>query len=486
MIKRSSALSQKISFGFEMIANQKDIAIVDDIRNSLGVINDLMINENYTDSINLAKNRTVANELRNIEKYILDRIGIRIKLLPDATSNFGVVPVTALNYNTINNNGEDNYKRMKAVLDLYGRDDNVKPDEINTLLGNETKVFSLITKAFEELESTLNLKGIKVDLVNGKITGLPKEYIVFMMGDFCYMLKTLKLSVNELTAVLFHELGHAFTHVEYAYRTYSTTSVLIDTIQADMARGNNTLRKTLVLAYEHAFKTKMSEAESGSEVTAMITIANRYIDSSRVTNHSNISYTDSEQLADQFAGKFGLTQDLTHALVKFNKEARTLEVAIIETSFYVFVIYSIVAFLLSLSLVTGLGLGLAVGFGVAMVLSIASLVDSILTSGGTSREKTYDDIKRRLERIVNESIRSLRMTELDVESKKGLIKTCDTLIKIVETYPEDHVNVFDKIIRWINKSGSSEHINSRMFEELIEDLQANRIYLASAKFKDLK
>ena len=124
--------------------------------------------------------------------------------------------------------------------------------------------------------------------------------------------------------------------------------------------------------------------------------------------------------------------------------------------------------------------------GVAMVLSIASLVDSILTSGGTSWEKTYDDIKRRLERIVNESIRSLRMTELDVESNNGLIITCDTLIKIVETYPEDHVNVFDKIIRWINKSGSSEHINSRMFEELIEDLQANRIYLASAKFKDLK
>ena len=486
MCKRIFSISDKVSLGFEMIANQKDTAIVTDIQNSLGIINDLMINENYTDSISLAKNRTVANELRNIEKYVVDRMGIKIKILPDMNSNFGVVPVTALNYNTINDTGEDNYKRMKAVMELYGKEDNVKPDEISTLFGNETKVFSLITKSFEELETSLNLKGIKIDLVNCKITGLPKDFIVFMMGDICHMLLELKLSVNELTAVLFHEVGHAFTHIEYASRTYSTTAVLIDTLQADMLRGNNTLRKSLVLAYEHAFKTKMTTVESETEVSAMITIANRYIDSSRVTNHSNISYTDSEQLADQFAGKFGLTQDLTHALVKFNKDAKSLEMAIVQTSFYVFIIYTIIGFLMTLSLLSGLSLGLAVGFGVAMVMSIVSFVDSILTSGGTSRQNTYDDIKRRLERIVNEAIRSLRMSELSTDDKKGLIKTCDTLIKILETYPEDQVNIFDKVIRWINKNGSSEHINSRNFEELIEDLQSNRVYLAAAKFKDLK
>lgn len=66
-----------------------------------------------------------------------------------------------------------------------------------------------------------------------------------------------------------------------------------------MARGNNTLRKTLVLAYEHAFKAKVEAEDNSIEVTAMITIANRYIDSSQLLTTSNISYTDSEQLADQ-------------------------------------------------------------------------------------------------------------------------------------------------------------------------------------------
>ncbi len=489
MIRRASLvhskIEEKISLGMEMIANQKDKEIVEDLKNSISIINDIRVSEKLTDSISLAKNRTVANELRNMEKCVVERFGIKLKILGDTNSNFGVVPVTALNYNVINKNGEDNYNNMKAILDLYKSNKDVKPDEINTLVGNELSVFSMVTKSFEELESSLNLKGIKIDNEKAVIKGLPKEYVVIMMGDFCHMLDKLGLSVIELVAVLFHEIGHAYTHIEYSYRTYSTTSVLIDTIKEDMGRGNNSFRKTLVLAYEHAFKTKMTTAEAGSEISAIITIANKYMDSTRVTNHSNISYTDSEQLADQFAGKFGLSQDLSNALIKFYKDNRTLEFAILEASFYTFIIYSVVAFLLTMSLVSGIGLGIVAGLAMFLVMSILSLVDSILTSGGTSREKTYDDTKRRLERLVNESIRSLRMSELDNDSKKSLIKSCETMIKVLETYPDDRVTVFDKVIRWINRSGSDAHMDSRMFDELVEDLQSNRVYLAAAKFKDL-
>jgi hypothetical protein len=83
-----------------MISLQKDTNIIEDIKNSLSVIDRIMRDENYNDSVAMSKNRTVANELRVIDKLVFNRFGIRIKILADGNNNFGVVPVTAHNYLT--------------------------------------------------------------------------------------------------------------------------------------------------------------------------------------------------------------------------------------------------------------------------------------------------------------------------------------------------------------------------------------------------
>lgn len=473
-----------VTTSHEMIGYQTKDPIVEEVRSIYEQLNTNITNGNIDSSTALFDDRSSYKLISDLEKLLSERFGYKIKIVSDESKNFGVMVVPPINYNTLNNSASETYTSLKEYLDITGQNNDVNPDKLKhgrDMIG----VLNTFTKSFEAIESTLNLDTIKIDLNKAHIKGLPKEYVVVMMFDIHFMLVDLKLTVEELVAVTMHEVGHSFTHIEYAYRTYNQTSVIIDSIKDGVLNKNQSYRKTLVMAYESAFKEKMSSVESASTVSAIVKIANKYLDESRYLNSSMHSYTDSEQLADQFAGRFGLQKELFTALEKINN-------SIYFSSWYqymnaylpVIFIYGIIGILMGVGIVVVAEM--VVGIACTTVLSIilANIIESLFTSGGTTKQMTYDERKRRLERVVNESIRNIRMTSLDNKEKSALINNTDYLIKMLDSVPVDNVSMVDKMFRLIMPN-TDKHIDNKKFEQLVEDLQENRLHLSSAKFKEL-
>ena len=85
-----------------------------------------------------------------------------------------------------------------------------------------------------------------VDLANAKVGGIFSEYQHTLWLDVVGNLTVLKLSVPEITAILLHELGHAFTYYELSDRLESTNQVLAN-LSREVRGGNNDEKRHFIL-----------------------------------------------------------------------------------------------------------------------------------------------------------------------------------------------------------------------------------------------
>lgn len=482
-----------ISISREMIEHQNNDYVV-------GTLNDL-----FQDLINnvkasktkkassLHKDNYTLDILNKIDYTIKERFGIETKLVAmDDSDNFGVYISSPREVDTIQETMfNEVMSEFKSIIEKY------KVNNTNTKAKNQVQELDMsdikgkdnlsfvynYRKSINALKEKMRTSSVIIDRKKAKIIGLPTDYIAYISHDLPSFIRKMNCNAQELTAVLLHEIGHAFTYIEYSYRSVTNTSVLMDTFLDNIEKKNRSPKESLVLAYERVSSDKSTDYKTKDATTATIYMLDSYLKENRfnVTGSAHAG-TDAEQLADQFASRFGVGEHLISALDKFRESVNNQIFGYRAQSLF----YGIVVCggLAVLWLCMGSWMGWYLLFiGAIFTLSAVLIDNPIEREGDPGYVTTYDDAKRRYKRIRNDYIRRLRSnpsaTKAEIESTINALDKVDRLIAAV---PDAKIGIIDQIYRMCS-SNAKHRLDVRNIERMIEDLSENSLYLAAAKLK---
>lgn len=268
------------------------------------------------------------------------------------------------------------------------------------------------------LQNLHNKKGY-IDFKYAKVGGYLSEIKHYLIIDFFSAIKDLKFSNKELLAVILHEIGHAFTGLEYHHKLEKVNTVISDIIQE--INKNNTDKAIFI------FKSHFKDEEFKN-----ITISNKkeiydfygklaiaYLKEIN-TQMVNAKYdeTNFELLADSFAGRFGLYKELVSSLHIIHKRYNIL-VDNNLTNYSILFLLDLLLGLLSLALL-----------GPAAIILSAFLILTVYNSNSELNVMVYDLPLDRYNRIKNNLINQIKNIELPKELLQDLY---DQYVFITET-----------------------------------------------------
>lgn len=483
---RDALRGEKINISREMIEHQNNDYIV----NTLNDLFQELINNVQTGRINKAstlhKDSHCLNTLNKIDYAIKERFGIEIKLVSvDDSENFGVFVCSPKEVNTITDGSfNEVMDECNKTIEMYNVNEantkaknQVQELDMGTEIGKDNLSFIYnYRKSVNALKDKMKTSSVIIDRNKAKIIGLPSDFIAYICHDLPAFIKTLKCNAQELTAILLHEIGHAFTYIEYSYRAVTNTSVLIDTFLDNISKKNKTPKESLILAYEKVSEDKSSDYKTKNVATATVYMLDSYLKENRFNlTGSAHSGTDSEQLADQFASRFGVGVHLVSGLEKF-RNYYTEQILGIKTIMLVgAVIYGGIA---AICLSMGSMVGGLIFVGVIFIVCALTIDNPVEKDNDPGSVGTYDDAKRRYMRIRNDYIKRLRSnptaTKSDIEFTINALNKIDAMIVAV---PDAKIGLMSTLYRAI----SSTSIYT--VERMIEDLSENNLHLAAAKLK---
>lgn len=332
---------------------------------------------------------------------------------------------------------------------------------------------------------TLIVKKGTIDLKKAKVSGMFSDNKFTLYINFG-MLIQIGLTDQEISAVILHELGHAFTCCEYSDRMSRNNQVLSN-ISKEFTGTKEPksayIYKELKKLDPKVTKEVADDLVEGKRLLVGYKLYN-LMDFSPARSDNDVgnaySQTSCEQLADQFAARFGYGKHLSTGLEKFHKDhtfagfisnrtARHIFLYMIEISQTLNFVIAIFALFTPLFVIA------------AYYLAIIGII--IFSFNKKHSHWTYDDIKERYTRIRNELTGNLKDQELSNNEIKELLSK----ISIIDGVVENSFNhkwfihaIMDKVL-----SGNRKAITRSEQEQLLEKLVNNDLYIKAAEFKVL-
>ena len=293
-----------------------------------------------------------------------------------------------------------------------------------------------------------------------------KHYLII---DFFAIIDS-ELEPAELTAVILHEIGHAFNGLEYHHKLESTNSTIADVLNE---LNKNNPDKAVYIFKKHFTQKEFNDitVNNQKEVYDFYgKIALAYLDEIR-TQMSNSKYdeTNFENLADSFAGRFNLNRELVSSLNKLHRKYG----AVYDNNR---ITYSVLMFVDILSKVLFLAL-----FGIAGVIIVAAIITILYNTNNSTM--TYDFPIDRYNRIKNSLINNLKNINLPEKVVKDLIAQ---YVFITETIEKSMY--FEGTNKQIADILLSSNRNNNYYIKLQQSIEAglnNQLFLSAAQVKVL-
>lgn len=483
----------------EMIDIQKDDVAIQNAERVAGELLSAVRSGGYSDPRKAYNNAEIRQLVTQYETILANRFGFpKLTIMPEKTFCCYIAGAKHVD-NTISSNINtmvDSYKQATREIESAYKDfgegtadinlDN--PDIINS--HDEYEQMLAIARSsltsINSLTNELNSFGVTIDRKNAVIKNLPKEFRLILMLDICDK----NLDAREFVALTLHEIGHGFNNIEYSCKVVNNTSVLVDTFLDNIGKRNKTPKESLLIAYNTAFKDPDADKlKNQNTVSVFLYVMSRTFkyNMGSMTPSEVHSYNDAEQLADQFAGRFGYGDALGTGLSK---------VIIRHTNTgYLFVCSSVVFTIIWVTacvLVPFLA-PLFAALGIVSAISALEITYALTFEDGEYQWSSYDDLPRRLQRMRNELVRQLREYKSDAEYSKVLLKRIDDLDNLKKCATDGLFrNIFTKFRSPLSKmldlifSPRRTAINIKRIEQIQEDLNSNELYVASAKLNQIK
>jgi hypothetical protein len=340
-----------------------------------------------------------------------------------------------------------------------------------------------------KLLKTMNFKAGTIDLKKAQVGGAFSEYIHDLWFDVYGNYVERHMTSAEMTAVLLHELGHAFTYYEFSDRMDSTNQVLAHLAQEIVGKNDTKKRvyhfKELIKINgmdDNAFDDLMEE---NSRTILGLKLFQRYMGIVR-SQMPNESYdeTASEQLADNFAARFGYGRELISALERLTGESVTNSKV---TRFFVNVIIMMYLIMFAAIFIFFVIMGLTAAGGAVMLYPAAVCFLMIATmlsaSGEKNIDRTYDDTKIRYTRVKHQYVEMLKTLKLDNEKTKTIVQQIKYMDRII-----DKQIIFRP---WLSKFANflfSEHQKTKddiEIQQLLEEMAHNSLFVKAAELRSM-
>ncbi len=332
----------------------------------------------------------------------------------------------------------------------------------------------------------------KVDMRRNRVDGffaqIPFELYLAQM-----VLGSEVFTDGEIAAAIMHEVGHAFTSMEYINRTVTTNQVLASICEAltgdAKTKAHEDQLETIVLQYareEQLNNDQRLALEKCRTPEQFVVCAYAVADEQcrSELGHSVYESTSSEQLADQYATRCGAGRDLVSMLHKYvqqygayDKARRKLRLAGGIFSYLVVVGWIVAVYGVALGPVVGLVLGLAVG-------TFKTWVDVSMAKFG-QRYAVYDEDPYRYERIRHQLIEQLKTMGRANQLDQGILQQIDEIEHLVQELKKfDVANRADHFSHHVAMFFSSVYRKRVDMENLQKELEAfasNNLFVHAAK-----
>jgi len=392
-------------------------------------------------------------EVKLLKEAIFDRLGIKVKVVINSALA-AVMPF----YPTANHIFLHSFWRGHAHLHL--------PDQYKLLKESNNKV------------------GL-VDLKKAKIGGIFSDYENTLYMNFVELFKTYNLSVQEVTAVMLHELGHVFVSCEYSDRLNSTNQILAQ-IAKELSSDKKQKNFTYLFKELKNYNSQITEADiekvvNGTKIVAGLTWFQAVIGTvGQQLKNTKYDETSFEQLADNFAARFQYGRPLISALDKLSiahlnpakvRGARTFSMLLNGFSFIYLTAAIIGTFTAGLFPITII---------VAFLLYIC-----MKWSGEQYQDYTYDELRLRYSRVRNEYISMIKQLDLADSEIKDQIKDILDNVQIIDSIIEDteqYKSIFNILGNLFFKS-NRDALSSIKEQQLLESLAFNDLFVKSAQLQ---
>lgn len=415
--------------------------------------------------------------IEKLEQIISKRFGFNTRIFDGGAigTPAACLPVGPKEFNVL---GQRIYSDVHTEIEKEKEKVRVKTQQENEYYSKydlrvEFEAYEQACNTFKAMNEVMNTKGFKVDLENAKIIGLPEKFSMVLIFNFAALVANYGFNTRQIVAIILHEVGHCFTHLECSYRYLSNTTVLITTFLENLAKKNKTPRESFTIAYKKVTKdSSIDKLKDTNNLTFYITTGGRLTDF--MSNTSSPHYSvDSEQQADQFAGRFGYGEELATALNIMMKKG---------TGILSMLLYATIA-VLSIVLAVLVPM-LAYLFGTIGLAFILLLYNIIFKKNNVYGKYIYDDDKQRLVRIRNEVVRLIRSSNLDKDTIDSLLGNIEVLDYTIDNMREGWVGPIDKIYQTFFPGGKRK-LEIRTIEETVERLMENDLHIAKHKIKKL-
>jgi len=417
--------------------------------------------------------------LKKLSNTLSKRFGINIKIeyVKSNLTNLTTVIMPPINYKTMNialNCLDDLFPKKQANKNIW-----------EAMAGDrEKKVYNI----FNNLKNGLNKGNINIDLKEAYIKGMDES--IFAINIDILGAMVMNLTPNEVAAILLQQVGKIFSYVEYVTSTTDATKILADTFLKERFGKSKDPIDSIRLAIE-ATDTDV-KLDTSTPVKTLETLDSFILKTYRIDKTRGSVKIDFERLADQFATRFGIGEDVASSIIKLSSytvsKSKDGSVRYISdnTEATILSIFSIIAIVVATLLFSIVGLFILVvyitiklvSYALALVSRFISRMISLLITAGDSSDIAMEDLARRLTRIKTELIRELRTTKVSDTGKEVLIDQID-FVKDSIKHLSDNVSV---ISRFSNSTTSLNYSKMEDINFLTEQLQESELYLMQEKF----
>lgn len=290
----------------------------------------------------------------------------------------------------------------------------------------------------------------------------------------------------QCTAVMLHETGHAWTFFEYLGVTVYRNAIIANTVKEVLGATSQEEKIKIVLDECNAWGLPVQPEDISklNDEDAVAVIVGAY---NNVFTH-DVGYIEYNQntcevIADQFMARFGMAK--YHAETYDNNKKDywwgLQKSSNISTGM---AIGASVAAIIGAPLVAGLTSG---AFLIAGLSTLASFAIILADGRNIGEHKngitTYDENKRRLERTYNETVGFLKNPNAPKELITKILSDLDYIKKVI-----DKTKVLDtwslKLYRWLSSRYKTAEAQTA-YQQMVEDMLANQLYVTAGKLKTL-
>ena len=335
---------------------------------------------------------------------------------------------------------------------------------------NFRKVVREIEDIHKEKKTMMNKIHGRKGTVNNKMArvgGYLSEVRHFIILDF-FTLKAYGLTASETTAVILHELGHAYDGLEDHNKLESTNRAILDVL--------NDIHQKKPDEIQYEFSNKFSKKEfmeaamSDSEVQKdfCAELAMDYLQTVKTQMiHGKYDETSFENMADSFAARFGMGKEIITGLDKLNRMSGQTY----QDSRALYVIYYTIQVMLYASLFLFIPVVGVIAYTVVMAYLFKS----------DQGVMTYDFPIERYNRVKNTIVNGMKRLDLPKEVLEDLLEQFYTITSIIDQTAQ--LKSLSTIIGDHLFASSRESAYYIDLQQKIENILNNNLFVKSAQLR---